>query len=62
MKKTIIILIALLSLGIIGGGLVTTLANLDTVQPDVNNYTAINPFPFEMPHVVRGSVNWFSLR
>ena len=61
MKKTIVILIALLSLGLLGGGLYTTLANLDTVEPEMNEYVAMNPFPYEMPDVVMDPPTGFSL-
>ena len=61
MKKTIIILIALLSLGMLGGGLYTTLANLSTVEPEMNEFAAINPFPYEMPDLVIDPATGFSL-
>jgi hypothetical protein len=61
MKKTLIILIALLSLGLLGGGLYTTIANLDTVEPDVNGFAAMNPFPYDMPDVVMDPPTGFSL-
>ena len=50
MKKTIIILIALLALSL--GGLYTTLAQLDNVEAETTEHTSINPFPYEMPNVV----------
>ena len=61
MKKSIIILIALLSLGLLGGELYTTLANLDTVEQDANDYAAMNPFPYEMPDMVIDPPTGFSL-
>lgn len=61
MKKTIIILIALLSLGMLGGGLYTTLANLDNGETDANDYAAMNPFPYEMPDMVIDPATGFSL-
>ena len=61
MKKAIIILIALLSLGMLGGGLYTTLANLDTVEPDAKDYAGMTPFPYEMPEIVIDPATGFSL-
>ena len=52
MKKTLIILTVLTLLGMAGGGLYTTLANLDTVEDEVNEYASMDPFPYEMPEVV----------
>lgn len=52
MKKTLIILTILTLLGMVGGGLYTTLANLDTVENNVREYAAMDPFPYEMPDVV----------
>ena len=51
MKKTLMILTVLIILGMVGGGLYTTLANLDTVE-EVQEYAALDPFPYEMPEVV----------
>jgi hypothetical protein len=50
MKKTIIILIALLAFAV--GGLYTTFAQLDNVEGETTEHTSINPFPYEMPNVV----------
>jgi len=61
MQKTVVILIALLSLDLLRGGLVTTLANLDTVEPDVNEYAELNPFPYEMSDLVIDPATGFSL-
>lgn len=61
MKKTLIILITLLSLGLLGGGLYTTLANLDTVEPEMNNYAAMTPFLYDMPDMVIDPATGFSL-
>ena len=52
MKKTLIILTVLILLGMVGGGIYTTLANLDPVEDEMNEYAALDPFPFEMPEVV----------
>jgi len=52
MKKTLIILTVLIALGMIGGGLYTTLANLDTVEEEVEEYALMNAFPYEMPDIV----------
>jgi hypothetical protein len=52
MRKKIMILITLLSLGILGGGLYTALANLDSVEPEMNEYAAMDLFPYEMPDVI----------
>ena len=49
MKKTIIILIALLALTV--GGLYTTFAQLD-IEAETTDYTSINSFPYEMPNIV----------
>ena len=51
MKKTLAILTVLILIGMAGGGLYTTLANLDTVE-EVQEYAAMDPFPYEMPEVV----------
>ena len=61
MKKTIIILITLLSLGLLGGGLYNTLAQLDTVESELNGYAAMNPFPYEMPNIVIDPATGFFL-
>ena len=61
MKKTIIILITLLSLCLLGGGLYSTPANLGIITPEGNEYAVINPFPYEMPEVVIDPVPGFSL-
>ena len=61
MKKTLVILMALLSLGLMGGGLYTTLANLDTVEPDANEFAAMNPFPYELPDLVMDPATGFYL-
>ena len=61
MKKTIIILIALLSLGMLGGGLYTTLANLNSAEPEMSDYTSMNAFPYEMPDLVIDPATGFSL-
>ena len=52
MKKTLIILTVLITIGMITGGLYTTLANLDTVDREMNEYASMNPFPYEMPDVM----------
>ena len=52
MKKILTILMVLIALGMIGGGLYNTLANLDTVEEDVSECAAMNPFSYEMPDVV----------
>ena len=52
MKKTLIILTVVILLGVLGGGLYTTLANLDTVEKETNEYALMNAFPYEMPEVV----------
>jgi len=51
MKKILTILTVLIALGMAGGGLYNTLANLDTVE-ELQEYAATNPFPYEMPDVV----------
>ena len=51
MKKILTILTVLIALGMVGGGLYNTLANLDTVE-ELQEYAATNPFPYEMPDVV----------
>ena len=45
MKKILIMLTVLMLLGMVGGGLYNTLAKLDTVGEEVNEYTSMNPFP-----------------
>ena len=52
MRKRIMILITLLSLGIVAGSLFTALAQLDTVEPAMGSYAAMDAFPYEMPDVV----------
>ena len=51
MKKRLTILTVLILLGMTGGVLYTTLANLDSAE-EVQEYAATNPFPYEMPEVV----------
>jgi len=51
MKKIVTILTVSILLGMLGGGLYNTLANLDTVE-EVQEYAAMDPFPYEMPEVV----------
>ena len=59
MKKTIIILIALMALTV--GGLYTTFAQLDNVEAENREYTSINPFPYEMPDIVMDPATGYSL-
>ena len=61
MKKVFTILMVLIALGMIGGGLYTTLANLDTGEEEVGETAAIDPFPYEMPDVVMDPVVGYSL-
>ena len=52
MKKTLTILMILITLSMIGGGLYNTLANLDAVEEEASEYASMNPFPYEIPDVV----------
>ena len=52
MRKALIILTVLTLIGMAGGGLYATLADLDSVGNEVNEYAALDPFPYEMPEVV----------
>ena len=52
MRKVLVILMVSIILGMLGGSLYTTLAKLDTVGEEVNEYASLNPFPYEMPDVV----------
>ena len=61
MKKIFTILIVLIVFGMIGGGLYTTLANLDAVEEEVIEYAAMNPFPYEMPDVVMDPAHGYSM-
>ena len=45
MKKALIILAVLTLFAMISGGLYTTLAKLDSVEDEVNEYALMNPFP-----------------
>ena len=61
MKKTLTILMVLIALSMIGGGLYNTLANLDVVDEEANEYVSMNPFPYEMPDVVMDPATGYSL-
>ena len=61
MKKTFTILMVLIALGMIGGGLYHTLANLGAVEEEVSEYASMNPFPYEMPDVVIDPATGYSL-
>jgi hypothetical protein len=61
MKKILTILMVLIVFGMIGGGLYNTLAKLDAVEEEVNEYASMNPFPYEMPDVVMDPATGYSL-
>ena len=61
MKKILTILVALTVLGMVGGGLYNTVANLDAVEEEVSEYASMNPFPYEMPDVVMDPPTGYSL-
>ncbi len=61
MKKILTILVALTVLGMVGGGLYNTVANLDAVEEEVSEYASMNPFPYEMPDVVMDPATGYSL-
>ena len=61
MKKTFIILMVLIVLGVIGGGCSAPLAKLDAVEEEVGECASMNPFPYEMPDVVMDPATGYSL-
>jgi hypothetical protein len=61
MKKILTILVALTVLGMVGGGLYNTVANLDAVEEEVSEYASMDPFPYEMPDVVMDPATGYSL-
>ena len=61
MKKILTILVALTVLGMVGGGLYNTVANLDAVEEEVSEYASMNPFPYEMPDVIMDPATGYSL-
>ena len=61
MKKTLTILMVLITLSMIGGGLYNTLANLDVIEEEVNEYASMSPFPYEMPDIVMDPAPGYSL-
>ena len=61
MKKILTILVALTVLGMVGGGLYNTVANLDAVEEEVSEYASMNPFTYEMPDVVMDPATGYSL-
>ena len=52
MKKTLTILTVIIVLGMLGGGLYNTLANLDTVEEEVQECASTNPFNYDIPDVI----------
>ena len=61
MKKILTIMMVLIALGMIGGGLYNTLANLDAVEEEVSECASMNPFPYDMPDVVMDPPTGYSL-
>ena len=51
MKKTVVILVALLTLGLVGG-LYYAFAQLDKAESETAEVLTTNPFPYEMPDVI----------
>ena len=52
MKKMILVLMVILTLGMVGKGLYTALAKLDTNQDVAMGYTLADAYPCEMPATV----------
>jgi hypothetical protein len=52
MKKMILVLMVVLTLGMIGKGMYTALAKLDTNQDAAIGYTLVDAYPCEMPATV----------
>ena len=52
MKKTLLIVAALITLSMLGGSLYNTLANLTRENNEVLEYASANPYPYEIPDVV----------
>ena len=61
MKKILTILVALIVLGMVGGGLYNTVAKLDAVEEEVREYASMNPFSYEMPDLVMDPPTGYSL-
>ena len=49
MKKTLLILAALITITMVGGSLYNTLANLTQPNNEVREYASANPLPHDMP-------------
>ena len=52
MKKIILVLMVVLTLGMVGKGLYTALAKFDTNQDVAMGYTLADAYPWEMPATV----------
>ena len=52
MKKILIIFMVVFIVGTVGGVLYTTIAKLNAAEEVKKEYTATNPFPYEISNVV----------
>jgi len=52
MKKIILVLMVVITLGMIGKGMYTALAKLDAAQDVAIGYTVVDAYPCEMPATV----------
>ena len=61
MKKMILVLMVVLALGMVGKGLYTALAKLDTNQDVAMGYALVDPYPCEMPATVVDPATGYAL-
>ena len=61
MKKMILVLMVVLTLGMVGKGIYTALATLDTAQKAARGCTMADAYPCEMPATVMEPATGYAL-
>ena len=61
MKKTLLILAALITLSMVGGSLYNTLANLSRVGDEVKKYASVDQYPHKTSYGLMAPMPSFSL-